>query len=113
MYNTFCELEWKSHPIGEAEVCGGDAMMRASAVAAVGGYRSDLVSGEEPELCLRLRAAGWRVWFLAALHGFHTFPDAFDIHKIPAKIGMEEIFVKKVPGEQAVPTKYISKPQSV
>lgn len=65
IYNTFCELEWKAHPVGEARVCGGDAMMRVRAVAAVGGYRHDLVSGEEPELCVRLRAAGWRIWFLA------------------------------------------------
>src|SRR5262249_12857572 len=39
-------------------------MMRASALAAVGGFRDDLIAGEEPELCLRLRAAGYRIWRL-------------------------------------------------
>jgi hypothetical protein len=37
----------------------------------VGGYRSDLIAGEEPELCVRLRAKGWKIWRLAdemALH---------------------------------------------
>jgi hypothetical protein len=28
------------------------------------GYSPDLVAGEEPELCVRLRAAGWRIWRL-------------------------------------------------
>ena len=32
-------------------------MMRADALEAVGGYRDDLIAGEEPELCVRLRAA--------------------------------------------------------
>jgi GT2 family glycosyltransferase len=39
-------------------------MMRATALSAVGGFREDLIAGEEPELCFRLRAAGWRVWRL-------------------------------------------------
>jgi hypothetical protein len=46
-------------------------MMRANAVEAVGGYRDDLIAGEEPELCVRLRAAGWHIWRLdneMALH---------------------------------------------
>jgi hypothetical protein len=39
-------------------------MIRAVAFEAVGGYRSDLIAGEDPELCVRLRAAGWRIWRL-------------------------------------------------
>jgi hypothetical protein len=35
--------------------------MRASALAEVGGYDADLIAGEEPELCLRLRRRGHRV----------------------------------------------------
>jgi hypothetical protein len=38
--------------------------MRVSAVRQVEGYRADLICGEEPELCLRLRRAGWRIWRL-------------------------------------------------
>ncbi len=36
--------------------------MRAAALAAVGGYRDELIAGEEPELCVRLRASGWSIW---------------------------------------------------
>lgn len=63
VYNLLCDLEWDT-PIGEAKACGGDALMRADAFAAVGGFRSGLIAGEEPELCVRLRAKGWKVWRL-------------------------------------------------
>jgi GT2 family glycosyltransferase len=61
VYNWLCDLEWDV-PIGEAKACGGDVMMRVTTLEAVGGYRDDLIAGEEPELCVRLRAAGWRIW---------------------------------------------------
>ena len=61
IYNRLCDMEWDT-PLGEAKACGGDAMIRAAALVEVGGYRSDLIAGEEPELCVRLRLAGWKVW---------------------------------------------------
>ena len=63
IYNLLCDIEWDV-PVGEAKACGGDAMMRIDAFENVGGSRADLIAGEEPELCVRLRAAGWRVWRL-------------------------------------------------
>lgn len=63
VYNLLCDLEWDT-PVGEAKACGGDALMRADAFAAVGGFRADLIAGEEPELCVRLRGHGWKVWRL-------------------------------------------------
>jgi GT2 family glycosyltransferase len=65
IYNLLCDLEWDT-PIGEAQACGGDALMRADAFASMNGFRPDLIAGEEPELCVRLRAAGWKVWRLDA-----------------------------------------------
>jgi len=70
VYNLLCDLEWDT-PIGEAKACGGDALMRAEAFAAVGGFRAELIAGEEPELCVRLRAKGWKVWRLAAEMTLH------------------------------------------
>ena len=64
VYNLLCDLEWDT-PTGQAKACGGDALMRADAFAAVGGYRRDLIAGEEPELCVRLRANDWKIWRLA------------------------------------------------
>jgi len=63
VYNMLCDIEWDS-PVGETRACGGDAMMRINAFAAVKGFRTDLIAGEEPELCVRLRAADWRIWRL-------------------------------------------------
>lgn len=61
VWNRLCDAEWDT-PIGEARACGGDALMRVAAVVEVGGYDPSLIAGEEPELCVRLRKAGWKVW---------------------------------------------------
>jgi GT2 family glycosyltransferase len=61
VYNWLCDREWDV-PVGNVKSCGGDVMMRVSALAAAGGYRDDLIAGEEPELCVRLRMAGWHIW---------------------------------------------------
>ena len=45
--------------------------MRIASVAQVGGYRDDLIAGEEPELCVRLRAKGSQVWRLDAEMTLH------------------------------------------
>jgi GT2 family glycosyltransferase len=63
LYNMLIDIEWDV-PVGEARFCGGDAVMRVSIFRQLNGYRADLICGEEPELCLRLRQAGWRIWHL-------------------------------------------------
>lgn len=60
IYNRLCDMEWNT-PVGETLACGGDALMRVSAIKAVGGFSEMLIAGEEPELCLRLRQAGHRI----------------------------------------------------
>ena len=61
MYNRMCDWEWDV-PLGEQRACGGDALMRLAALDEVGGYNPALIAGEEPEMCVRLRAAGWKIW---------------------------------------------------
>ncbi|WP_435022688.1 glycosyltransferase family 2 protein (plasmid) [Tundrisphaera sp. TA3] len=70
VYNRLADLEWET-PIGEALACGGDALMRAEAFEAVGGFDPTAAAGEEPELCQRLRAAGWSVWRIDAEMTLH------------------------------------------
>lgn len=60
VFNQLCDMEWNT-PIGEALACGGDALIRVSALQQVDGYRGSLIAGEEPELCLRLRRHHWRI----------------------------------------------------
>lgn len=70
VYNLLCDIEWDT-PVGQAKACGGDAMMRIEAIDSVGGFRPDLIAGEEPELCVRLRGAGWNIWRLGEEMTFH------------------------------------------
>ncbi len=61
IWNRMIDREWASTPPGEVRSCGGDAMMRVAAYEAVGGFDPGLIAGEEPELCYRMRAKGWRI----------------------------------------------------
>lgn len=101
IYNRMCDQEWDTQ-VGEALSCGGDAMMRISALQAVGGYREGLIAGEEPELCVRLRQAGWRVhridremtlhdaaitrfgqWWKRTIRSGHAFAEGAWLHGAP------------------------------
>jgi len=69
-YNALCDAEWDG-PLGENEICGGIAMMRRDALAQTTLFNAAMIAGEEPELCLRLRREGWKIWRIAdemALH---------------------------------------------
>jgi GT2 family glycosyltransferase len=61
IYNWLCDRDWDRRA-GEVRAVGGDVMIRVAALEAVGGFCDYLIAGEEPELCVRLRAAGWRIW---------------------------------------------------
>lgn len=60
IYNQLCDIEWNT-AVGEVKACGGIALFRASAFAASEGFLESLIAGEEPELCVRLRASGWKI----------------------------------------------------
>lgn len=70
IYNWLCDQEWDT-AVGRTKSCGGDVMMRYQAFAAVRGFDPSLIAGEEPELCVRLRAAGWEIWRLDAEMTLH------------------------------------------
>lgn len=70
IYNLMADQEWDT-PIGKAKACGGDALMRYAPIMSLGGYRDDLIAGEEPELCVRLRRVGGEVWRIDALMTHH------------------------------------------
>lgn len=72
IYNTMCDDEWDA-PLGLVEACGGDVLFRVSALMAAGGYSDNLIAGEEPDLCLRLRQKGWRI---RRIEGEMTLHDA-------------------------------------
>ncbi len=57
LYNRVLDLDW-IYPVGVSEFCGGDALMCRDILEEVGGFSEDLIAGEEPELCQRIRAQG-------------------------------------------------------
>jgi cellulose synthase/poly-beta-1,6-N-acetylglucosamine synthase-like glycosyltransferase len=60
LYNRVLDLDWIYAP-GYTEFCGGDVVIRGCALKEVDGFESTLIAGEEPELCRRLRHAGYRI----------------------------------------------------
>lgn len=60
-YHLACDDEWNV-ATGAVNSCGGDALFRTEALREVNGYNGALIAGEEPDLCLRLRQKGWRIW---------------------------------------------------
>ena len=62
---ALADIDW-DWPPGEIEVCGGNMMVRVEALRQVGGYSTTILAGEDFDLCLRMRKAGWRVLRVAA-----------------------------------------------
>lgn len=60
IFNRILDLDW-IYPPGLTEFCGGDALMRRAALEEAGGFDPDLIAGEEPDLCRRMRALGKRI----------------------------------------------------
>jgi glycosyltransferase involved in cell wall biosynthesis len=101
LYNTLCDIEWDT-PVGPALACGGDALVRASALKEIGGYRDDVIAGEEPEMCVRLRQAGWTIeridaemtlhdaamtrfgqWWRRTVRSGHAYAEGAHLHGAP------------------------------
>lgn len=70
MYNELCDVEW-NRPIGESLSSGGNFMVRFGAFSDIGGFNPDMIAGEEPELCFRLRRLGWKIYNLDELMALH------------------------------------------
>lgn len=101
IYNRLCDMEWDT-PVGPALACGGDAMIRRATFAQVGGFNPELIAGEEPELCIRLRATGLGVerlalemtlhdaamlhfsqWWQRAVRAGHAYAEGAHLHGAP------------------------------
>ncbi len=80
IYNAMCDHEWNT-PVGPADACGGDFLIRTEAFRKVQGFSDGQIAHEEPELCGRLRKAGYNIWRIkepmtlhdAAIHRFGQF----------------------------------------
>lgn len=64
IYTRVLDLDWNASAPGESKYCGGDALFRRSILEETGGFDDELIAGEEPELCWRIRASGRKVLLL-------------------------------------------------
>ncbi len=60
VYQRVLDLDW-IYPPGISDFCGGDALMRRAVLEEVDGYNPQLIAGEEPEMCQRIRALGYTI----------------------------------------------------
>ncbi|HEX3356930.1 MAG TPA: glycosyltransferase [Tepidisphaeraceae bacterium] len=101
IYNKLADIEWDT-PAGPTRACGGDALIRVKAFQQVDGYNPTLIAGEEPEMCVRLRAVGWQIyridadmtlhdaamtqfsqWWKRAFRAGHAYAEGFAMHGTP------------------------------
>lgn len=70
IYNRVLDLDW-IYPPGWTEFFGGDVLIRREALVSVNGYNPELIAGEEPEMCRRLRGhvhdgSPWKIFHIDA-----------------------------------------------
>ena len=70
IYNRLCDAEW-DRVAGEVDACGGIALIRTEPFIRANGFREDLIGGEEPELCSRIRSTGLTIWRLESPMAWH------------------------------------------
>jgi glycosyltransferase involved in cell wall biosynthesis len=99
VYNLLCDLEWNT-PVGDAEACGGDFVVKVQPFKEVEGFNPIVIAGEEPDLCYRLRQKGGRIrridhimtyhdaaitkfsqWWKRAKRTGHAYGQGYDLHK--------------------------------
>lgn len=78
VYNRICDIEWQIGPVGEVTHFGGDVMIRASALEAIGGYNNNVIAAEDDEVSVRLRQAGGKILRIDRVSTLH---DA-DMHTV-------------------------------
>jgi len=60
VYNRIADLEWDA-PLGEIDASGGVFVIRSDVFDSAGRFEESIRAGEEPELCQRVRANGFKV----------------------------------------------------
>ena len=99
IYNGLTDMDWAG-PTGEVLFAGGDVMMRAAVFHAVGGYEESMIAGEDPEICVRIRQAKWKIvrldhdmtlhdaaiyrfgqWWRRAVRGGHAYAEGAYLHR--------------------------------
>lgn len=98
VYNTIIDIEWNT-PVGEARAVLGDMCVKVDVLKKINGFSSNIIAAEDDDLCIRVRAAGYRIfrldadmsmhdanithlsqWFRRAKRGGHGFANIYALH---------------------------------
>ena len=60
IYMKVCRFDWYTPP-GDYRLCGGNALWKRIVFDEVGLFDGELIAGEEPDLCFRVRQKGYRI----------------------------------------------------
>jgi GT2 family glycosyltransferase len=73
VYNRLCDIEWRCArgDLADCGSLGGRAMMRAAVFRELGGFRAEVIAGEDSELGVRMGLAGYKVTSIACLMATH------------------------------------------
>ena len=99
IYNRLTDMDWVG-PTGDVRFAGGDVMIRTQAFRDAGGYDERLIAGEDPEICVRIRQASWKIvrldhemtlhdaamyrfgqWWRRAVRGGHAYAECVHLHR--------------------------------
>lgn len=102
IYNQLCDVEWRWGALGTISCFGGDVLVRAAAVQAIGGYDPGIIAGEDEEIGIRLRQQGGKLlridkdstlhdadmksikqWWQRAKRCGHAYAQVSEIHGAP------------------------------
>jgi GT2 family glycosyltransferase len=59
-YSRLIDVDWEM-PRGRVHCHGGDALDRVAALRDIGGWSTDLIAGEDPDLGFRMNDRGWEI----------------------------------------------------
>jgi glycosyltransferase involved in cell wall biosynthesis len=59
-YSRLVDVDWEM-PRGKVHCHGGDALDRVAALKEIGGWSTDLIAGEDPDLGFRMNDRGWEI----------------------------------------------------
>lgn len=69
-YNWIADQEW-NEIAGDSKAFGGEVLISRKTLAKLGGYRDDLIAGEDPELSWRLQLQGGQILQLDIPMSYH------------------------------------------
>lgn len=70
IYNKLMDIEWNT-PVGETNAVLGDLCIKVDVFKQVGGFSNHIIAAEDDDLCLRVRALGYKVFRVDARMTVH------------------------------------------